>query len=749
MQHHRFHRNVTNNFHCGFEKCSKFFEIEVSLRSHVIRKHCKKFKQNEKFKCKDKIVTEEAKYICTLDICRKELSNYSQLIKHLKRHILDNIKVKCPYKDCNKFYNTRNSFTGHLSKKHRTIIREEEQLLLERDEVYIVSDNKKTENDNNDVEMPENKNFDSANIDDSDLDFNLTNEVSSDLYISNVAQFFFKLVCQFMIPASTIEYIASAELNNYEESRNIIKQNLKKRILKRDVAPEIVNDIVDKVFQSDLFSKSHTTLKSGYKRNKFYKNNLNYVEPQAQLINTVDGKNKYFYYVPISETIKGLYKDKSVISDLLFQKKNSKDSILIDIYDGEAIRSNKLLNENSEALQIILYQDSFEIVNPIGSAKKKHKLLAVYLSFGNLPDHLRSYVNNIKLVALCKEKEFNYEKIYGKIVEDLKIIETRGVEVEMGKTIKGTLVFIAGDNLGSHSLGGFLENFSKSNYFCRYCLVTKKKFHEKDEAIKTYPLRTVEGYKNALDIIKNENLPSYEGIKFDSIFNELNTFHVCNPDLPPCLAHDLFEGVIAFDLKLFIDYFVTKKWFSFQQLNKLIDSLPYSTEDRRDKPSPVEKNKIRILGNACQVWQFLRLFPLLIENYLKDAYDDIWILLLLLSEITEIVCAPALQESVRKAQLLNMQQCNKVCVKGTSYNKGDALCVRQSGYQCNVELGIICRLYEIGKIIKYECLPIEQTISYEPMHIYIVGTSLCVKPKFGFVAHNSQGNYNFSNIILF
>lgn len=55
-------------------------------------------------------------------------------------------------------------------------------------------------------------------------------------------------------------------------------------------------------------------------------------------------------------------------------------------------------------------------------------------------------MNNIKLVALCKEIDFNHEKVYGRIVKDLKIIETHGVELEIGKTVKGSLLFILGDN---------------------------------------------------------------------------------------------------------------------------------------------------------------------------------------------------------------------------------------------------------------------------------------------------------------
>lgn len=35
---------------------------------------------------------------------------------------------------------------------------------------------------------------------------------------------------------------------------------------------------------------------------------------------------------------------------------------------------------------------------------------------------------------------------------------------------------ISGDNLGSHGVGGFVENFSVSHYFCRYCDIKRSSF---------------------------------------------------------------------------------------------------------------------------------------------------------------------------------------------------------------------------------------------------------------------------------
>lgn len=57
------------------------------------------------------------------------------------------------------------------------------------------------------------------------------------------------------------------------------------------------------------------------------------------------------------------------------------------------------------------------------------------------------------------------------------------------------------------------------------------------------------------------------GIKFDSLFNELSYFHVCQPGLPPCIGHDLFEGIVSADLSLYIQHLVkVDKQFTYLEL---------------------------------------------------------------------------------------------------------------------------------------------------------------------------------------
>ena len=97
------------------------------------------------------------------------------------------------------------------------------------------------------------------------------------------------------------------------------------------------------------------------------------------------------------------------------------------------------------------------------------------MSTGNIPADLRTHIDSIQLVALLREKWLDKDKLFRHIVKDLKILEEFGVEVCPGKFLKGGLVNISGDNLG-YAVGCYQENFSTTEYFCRFCLMIRDQF---------------------------------------------------------------------------------------------------------------------------------------------------------------------------------------------------------------------------------------------------------------------------------
>lgn len=108
--------------------------------------------------------------------------------------------------------------------------------------------------------------------------------------------------------------------------------------------------------------------------------------------------------------------------------------------------------------------DDFETCNPLGTLRKTHKLYAVYWVLANLAPGSHSLLSSIYLSLLCKTddvKTYGYDKIFEPLVQDLKTLEELGVYVPLlGESVKGTVLSVVADNLGAHSIAGFMQFFS-------------------------------------------------------------------------------------------------------------------------------------------------------------------------------------------------------------------------------------------------------------------------------------------------
>lgn len=318
----------------------------------------------------------------------------------------------------------------------------------------------------------------------------------------------------------------------------------------------------------------------------------------------------------------------------------------------------------TKSIQLIFFQDGLELVNPLGAARVKHKANGVYFTLGNLSPKSRSKVDTIMMASLFFDKDLKYfkpAKMFELLIKDLKKLETEGIMFD-GEILPVKLVFIAGDNLGSHLIGGFLESFSVE-YFCRYCEITMEDFKSHTHLLPG-KWRTEESYNECIEerneLIRHPNrnvpnrgrgkkapdkVPSVRGVKEQSVFNQLDSFHVSAPGLPPCIAHDLFIGIVSKDMSLFIKYFVKKKWFSYETLNRRIAHFKFRGSDARDRPPTLTEKKHKIIGSAVQNWNLLRFFSLIIGDLVQDANDPVWKLYLCLKKIAEFVTSPIIHES--------------------------------------------------------------------------------------------------------
>lgn len=217
----------------------------------------------------------------------------------------------------------------------------------------------------------------------------------------------------------------------------------------------------------------------------------------------------------------------------------------------------------------------------------------------------------------------------------MKSLESDGIEIGEHK-FQVNVLGIAGDNLGSHWLGGFVTNFGMSEHV-DFVPEQDRSWQGDQVSACADEIWTIQTYKACIKQLADENILISQGVKFDSIFNRLHTFHVCNPGLPPGVAYDLFQGVVSYDLPIFIKHFVNCSGRSRQHgaskltVNKLYERLEcfsFSGSDARVKSPQLNPKLERLTGSASQNWCLPRIIPLLLED-LIDSDDEVYQCMLL------------------------------------------------------------------------------------------------------------------------
>lgn len=610
IDHYRSHSNIPNiKFPCGFSTCPKTFRTHNAFRTHMYRNH--------KFHTSNVEITQNL--TCSVGTCLKEFHFMGELKKHLKKHIQSGITINCPYESCSRQYSHYSSFCSHVSRIHK------------KQYSYC---NQLPTTTNNLIPTLDDESADCQQC--SDIEIETNNDINN--RIKDLSQFYLKLQCKHNIPASTIQIIVD-ELSKFCDTQ---KDNILQSVLSaidNITIDQISKDKIINAINADTLSYVNETLRSDFLRKKFFKQNFHFVQPVTLKLG-LNEKNQQciFHYIPIHETLKALLNDKSVLEQ--FSNPISEETgLLCDFTDGSVYKSNQLFKQNLNALQLILYQDSYEIVNPLGSSRTKHKILAMYMTLGNIYKFNRSKANPIQLVLLCKEKHlkyFGHEAVFRHLIKDLKELEVSGLIVN-NNVYKGTVAYIAGDNLGSHNIGGFTESFAHG-HICRFCEIKYDEFQNSPLLKET--ARTEMSYDATVHLLQTSDLQSVCGIKFNSIFNELAFYHVCSPGLPPCLGHDIFEGVVAYDVHLFIKYFIkTKKWFTLKYLNNAIDKFPYKGEDAKNKPNTISLNSDKLSGHAIQNWTLLRFLSIYLRYKIINQGDPVWQLFCILQEIVILICS--------------------------------------------------------------------------------------------------------------
>ncbi|KAJ8049893.1 hypothetical protein HOLleu_02837 [Holothuria leucospilota] len=356
-----------------------------------------------------------------------------------------------------------------------------------------------------------------------------------------------------------------------------------------------------------------------------------------------------FQYVPLAKSLKQYLELPGVMECILSAHSSSEPNILMSYRDGIYYKSQDNDMDDRPTIPLLLYYDDFETVNPLGSKRGKHKLGAFYIGILPLPAKYQARLSNILLYSLAKSSlitKYGIDSVITNLKDDLqRLSKEGGLHIE-SKDYTGMVIpklfQVVGDNLGVHSLLGYVTSFT-ANYYCRYCKGHRsnlQKLVEEDQSL----LRNKENY--SADIISNDT--SLTGVKTTSVLNQIDGYHVVE-NVAPDVMHDFTEGIIPLEMHLVLQRLIEREMFTLEEINSRIISFNYGFVDKTNKPSPIKLSSLlnpsAASGQTSAQMTCLALNLALMLGDRINQNSEEWEVFLLLIEIFKIVMSQSISLS--------------------------------------------------------------------------------------------------------
>ncbi|XP_064475589.1 uncharacterized protein LOC135389477 [Ornithodoros turicata] len=317
-----------------------------------------------------------------------------------------------------------------------------------------------------------------------------------------------------------------------------------------EVANDVIHYIQDLVQQSagtpdaqpltDII-KELPILQTKGGRKDYWKSTLPFVQPATMYLgNNSKGKARY---VPVPHV----------------SVQQGSEGHLKSVFDGSAFKGHKYFQGDTNKFCIQLYCDEFEVCDPLGAKRGKHKLAVIYYSLLNVPAEYRSLLQHIHLAVVARDKlaeRYGLDRILEPLVKDVRARNRRHSRDSIRYT--GSVLCLSGDNLSNHRVGGFATSFSHGRV-CRFCMALhyelsakhkEQHFHMRSPESHAYPPRHVGKRVACTFIIWSEKALCITTSRVDP------TEH-----LPPDVMHEVHEGILPFLLKHVLSKLVSDKYF--------------------------------------------------------------------------------------------------------------------------------------------------------------------------------------------
>lgn len=235
---------------------------------------------------------------------------------------------------------------------------------------------------------------------------------SDDGTVDNLPQLIEKKLAVILLKLEHIFYIPAKGVDELLEELHFLLSSASAPVTKHTITEifnshnlHIVQAVIEELATSvcvsnpvaKVFGKCGS-LATSYKRKQYYKLNFRVVEP-VEYILSVD-QRRSFQYIPLLQSLQEILSHNTILNRVIEQhiaQENRKDlhgdqRVYTSSLDGEHYKKNSFLAVDELRISIKLYIDDFEVCNPLGTSRKKHKLCGVYWVLDNLP---------LALILLC------------------------------------------------------------------------------------------------------------------------------------------------------------------------------------------------------------------------------------------------------------------------------------------------------------------------------------------------------------
>ena len=503
-------------------------------------------------------------------LCDLKFKCIASLITHIGSFHKNCNSYACVYKNCYRSYNNFNSLREHIRRKHIVSAEKPNVHCAVKDLHMRESEDKLESCENSNIEfielptVPDDECFDDGSDSDVSESFLPENyylncysnsDIFIDDYLHSIGLCFISKLYQYnnLNRKIVLSIINDTKDVNKEVIDNIIKQTETLNISESEKI-KLNNILMSSASFLDSFDSEHKCF-SEFKKLKTFVEPVSIVVGQRTEFKNESLTKKMIsvpidiQIIPLRKVFKFFFELPNVFDDVekYLQNLNARSEIVENFVQGDYWVNRKDQRGDKFVVAISLYSDDYQNNNPLGSHRGPCKTMANYINILSLPPQYSSKLENIFVFALLNTIDrqiLGNEIVFSKMIEELRFLENEGITIDLPtKSIQiyFELVLTTGDNLGLHSILGFLESFN-AHSFCHKCLIKKSQINNITSE-RNCILRNRSNYETQLSSKNSKET----GIKQECVLHKLDNFHVTeNVAVDP--MHDILEGVARYDM---------------------------------------------------------------------------------------------------------------------------------------------------------------------------------------------------------